>query len=370
MVRMGRLVGLSLLVACAPYPQYLTVRDPTMVAAQSPLPALLLTHRQTLLWDRPSGGSVAPVRLARLGNRQPLRIVERVGAGYVRVALTGGVEVTGLARLQDLAVMVCVPGPLTADRYAGAGNLLRLSGAMSDDAVGVADTALVPVRPVDATTRYGQQWARLPVVGEIARSRLCDAVPKPRHAGTDADPFVGHISGEADVAEFAPGAAEVDIAADVTLTLLDAPGGQPLLTRAAEPYGFVVVRVDQRGAWDQVAMGDGPYLLGWMPSRPPRQPSQGGLAMIGGLLAGGSDVPYSLLAKELLKQPLRALPAGTIIQQYGRAFATLKRDGWAREGDLQDGWRYVHAAVDGEVMVEGWVRPDVLRDLPPPAIKR
>ncbi len=363
-------LALALLVACAPMVRF---RTDVVVAAQHrpqhPLPPLVLTTQHTVFWDAPPRADRKSVRLARPAWKKALTLLGAPdAAGYVAVRLDGGIEVTGLARVADLGVMVCVPGPVGEQGYAGNGNLLQLSGVLAETTVQIADQVRVPLRPFAPGMRYGQQFSHVPLMGDVPRDRLCSTLPKSRHAGTLADPSVGHIDGEVDSEEFPSDAVLVDIPAGETLTLLDAPDGHPRLTRGAEPYGFVVVRVAQRttasGAWDQIAVGGGPYLLGWVRARPPRGPEDGGLAMLGGVLGGSMHTPFALMSAPLAKLPLHMLPAGTVIQQYGQPFAVLKRDGWARASDLQDGWRYVTAAVDGDVTVEGWVRPDALRPAP------
>ncbi len=359
---------LGTLVGCVPFADIDLSTVNYSVAPR--LPPLFLTTARTEFWHSSLANGQKPIRLAKTGARKTLHVLEpTVRNGYVWVQLDGGIEVKGLARVRDLGVMACTPGPVGAFGYVGAGNLVHLAGALDDPkSVRIADHALVPARPWTQGMRYGDQYTRVPVEGDLPRDRLCANVPPPRHAGTDADPFVGHGFGEVDLEDFPPDAREVDIPAGVTLALLSAPDGPTWLTRPAETYGFVVVRIAQQrtatGLWDQVALGGGPYVVGWTPARPVRQPSEGGLALLGGLLGGSIDIPFSLQSAALAKLPLHTLPAGTQIQQLGQPFALLKRQGWARAGDLRDGWQYVFVAVDGDVMVEGWVRPEALKPIP------
>ena len=84
----------------------------------------------------------------------------------------------------------------------GAGNLLRLGGALRAETLGIADQALVRVRPWEQGKPWGHEYTWIPVAGELPRERLCPAIPPKRHAGTNADPIIGHALGEPDLEDF------------------------------------------------------------------------------------------------------------------------------------------------------------------------
>jgi hypothetical protein len=324
-----------------------------------PLPALILTTPGLVL--RSTG--IERVRVGVPASRLPLEIVRLSDDGTeALVHLRGGIAVTAVARRDDLGVLVCQPGPLTERVYVGAGNLLTLRSGVQAGAVHVHATVLLPTRQPGPGVAWRDHFQRQGIDAQLAVDRLCPALPVPRHAGTAADPHVGHIQGEVDTEDFPKGTPVIDFPQDVTLTLLDRPGdGAVVYTRQATQWGFEVVRLRHEGAWDLVAVGAGPYLTGWLPARPIRaEEPGGGLGMLGSLSGNPSNGPWSLHTGALAKLPLHRLPAGTVIQQLGDPFARLEKPGFARVGMLKDGWVYVTAAVDSDVVVQGWLRPDQL----------
>ncbi len=86
------------------------------------------------------------------------------------------------------------------------------------------------------------------------------------------------------------------------------------------------------------------------------------IGVLGGLIGEmvKAKPPWSLRTKKLRPLPLHPLPAGTPVQQFGVVHARLLKPGFARVISRQDGWIYVAAAVDDDVMVEGWIKPESL----------
>jgi hypothetical protein len=326
-------------------------------ALADPLPALVMTTQGLVL--RSTGSE--RLRVALPTSRLPLEILRLSDDGTEAIVhLRGGIAVTAVARRDDLGVLVCQPGPLTERVYAGAGNLLTLRSGIQAGAVHVHATVLLPTREPEPGLAWRDQFQRQGVDAQLAVDRLCPAKPMPRHAGTAADPHIGHVQGEVDTEDFPKGTPVIDFPKDVTLTLLDRPGdGAVVYTRPATRWGFEVVRLRHEGDWDLVAVGDGPYLTGWLPARPPRaEEPVGGLGILGALSGSAGNGPWSLHTTALAKLPLHHLPAGTVIQQMGIPFARLDKPGFARVGTLKNGWVYVTAAVDSDVVVEGWLRPE------------
>ncbi len=314
------------------------------------LPSLLVATRATVLRlaDAPE------VRLALPRVRLPLQVRE-AHDGAITVAIEGGIEVAGVVKLGELGVLACEPGPVGDHFYAGRENLLSLRSVVTEGHVRVGGLVVIRQHPFDGPIPFADQFREIPFEGDLPVARLCAAPPKERHAGTDADPSVAHLYGEPDDEDFPQGSKLVDIEKGAALTLLDAPAGKPLHTIPANPYGFTLVWLRREGAFDLVAAGGGPYLLGWIPARTPRddEPATGGL-LLGAI--GRREAPAALYTKALESSPLRRLPAGTAIQQLGVTRARLTRAGWARVvGAPRAAWSYVVAAVDDDVTVEGWL---------------
>lgn len=348
------------LAACGP--AYVVQAGGLRPLAVDPLPPLVVTTPGQIL------RTTATERLAaaRPSSRLPLEVVRSSQDGSeALVHLRGGIDVLAVARLQDLGVLVCQPGPLTERVYLGAGNLVTLRSGVhpgTADAQGPQVDVHVQVALPGREGRYGPAIAHQTLEASLPVARLCAALPPPRHAGTHADPWLAHGLGEVDPEDFPPGLPTIDFPKDVTLTLQDrpAPDAAVIFTRPATSWGFEVVRLQHQGDWDLVAVGGGPYLTGWMSARPVRGPEpMGGL---GALIGGASNGPFSLHVAALRTLPLHHLPAGTVIQQRGKPFARLDKPGFARVGTQRDGWVYVTAAVDDDVVVEGWTDPKQVGD--------
>jgi hypothetical protein len=296
------------------------------------------------------------VRLAFPRHELPLRIRE-VRDDEAVVEIDGGVRVSGVVKLDALGVIVCTPGPVGDHLYAGNGNLLTLRSSVHGGQVSVGGAVVVRQRAYAETVPFAEQFRSIPFEATLPTDRLCAGPQPKRHAGTVADPTVGRIHGEPDVEDFPKGTRLLDIDKDTSLTLLDAPGGKPLHTLPATEWGFVLVWLKREGGFDLVAAGGGPYLLGWIPAREPRNPAadSDGL-LLGGVVGEGQEGPHALYGQELLTLPMHKLPAGAQLQQLGVVRATLMRDGYGRVvGAPRAGSSYVIAAVDDDVTVEGWI---------------
>lgn len=186
----------------------------------------------------------------------------------------------------------------------------------------------------------------MPFEAEVDAAHLCTAPLPARHAGTKEDPTVFKTYGEPDEEDFPRGTAVVDIDKGAPLELLDAPGGQPLHTFPPTEWGFPLIRLRTEGAWDLVAAGDGPYLLGWIPTRAPQKENGGELsAVVGGVVGGVLPGPFAL---------------------HTQKRANLLKPGYGRiVGPPKGAWSYLIAAVDDDVTVEGWVETAKLGPLVP-----
>lgn len=316
------------------------------------MPSLVVATGKTVIHS----SSHKRVRFAHPRWRLPLTVTAMRPGGDVMVKISGGMEVYGLVALKDLGVLVCKPAPMGERYYAGDHNMLGVRSVVKDGRLMVGGEIQIRVKDYGKDVPYAQQFSRVPLEGAIGVENLCRVIPPKKHAGTNKDPYIVRSPGETHLDDFPSGTPEVSIKKEETLTLHASPGGQVIHTRGPSRWGYSLVRVGRRDGWDQVAVGGGPYLLGWIPSRPDREPVTGG---IGGLLGtmGKMKGPASLHTRALKAKPLHRLPAGTPVQQFGVVHARLIKAGYARVITHQDGWVYVNAAVDDDVMVEGWVRP-------------
>ncbi len=329
--------------------------DPAHAPSHSPEPRALPNHvvatsRTVLRLEEDRS-----VRLAFPRSELPLRVRE-VRDDEAVVEIDGGIRVSGVVKLVDLGVLACTPAPIGAHFYAGNGNLLSLRSTVQGDRVRVGGEVVVRQRTYADGMRLADQFRTIPFEAEVPTSLLCNATPPKRHAGSAEDPTVAHAYGEPDEEDFPKGTRLLDIEKGASLVLLDAPGGKPLHVLPATDWGFVVVWLKREGAFDLVAAGGGPYLLGWIPSREPRKDDEGygGLGLLGSV--GDVEGPMALHAKDLEALPLHKLPAGSELQQLGVVRATLMREGYGRvAGAPRGNWSYVIAAVDDDVTVEGWI---------------
>jgi hypothetical protein len=334
-------------------PAELRVPTPAEVPALT-LPSLVVALEGTVL--RLAENEKVKVAFPRAG--LPLRVRE-ARREAVRVELDGGIRVEGLTTLEELGVEVCEPGPLSERFYAGNGNRLRLRSGI--DAGRIRVSGEVAVREVEYSkdVHFLKQFRRIPFETGVEVSRLCPAPQPPRHAGTAEDPEIARVFGEPDEEDFPKGTHLIDIEKGAPLTLLDAPGGNPVHTFPATQWGFTLIRVRTEGRWDLVAAGGGPYLLGWIPTRSPRD-MQNAFG-IGGLgMSSSQKGPWALHTARLKQLPLHRVPAGTPLQHFGVVRATLNADGYARVQRTNGRWSYVVAAVDDEVTVQGWMETSAL----------
>lgn len=329
------------------------------------LPALIVATTDTVL----TTGSVGtpPVRLARLGHAVPLEVKGSGPGDTLSVQVHGGIELQGRAARDTLGVVVCESGPLGERYYVGRGNVLRLRSAVEGGKVEVEGSVRLPKKPNERAKPWNEQYQNITFSTPIETNRLC-TTPLRRPAGTEEDPALGQITGELNESDFPAGTPFIEMKKGVALSLRDRPDGTVIYTRSPEPWGYALARIEQKGKWDRVAAGEGPYLLGWMPSRPPRKK-----AASDGVLAGlGADMPgpLSLHTDGLEYLPLHELPAGAELRQFGLPVARLTRAGYARLSSLRDGAQYAVVAVDDDVVVEGWLDPAKVGALIKPPTKQ
>ncbi len=339
-------VGCLLLGCAAANATELPAGDP-----RGALPPFVVAVRGAALW----ADDAHATRVARsLRGGLPLEVLGAAASGRVRVAVHGAISVSGITDLDQLAVQVCQAG-LVGDRYYfGNGNVVSLRGGVEDGQVHVGGTVSTAVEHDNgpSTTMRTAFDVRIPL------SRLCTSTPAARHAGTKQDPTVGHVPGEIDSEDFPAHTDEVDIAAGETLTLLDAPGGSPIYQREPGRWGFVIMKLRSEHGFDQVALGDGPYLVGWTKSRTPRKRERGALH-IGDVIGTMPEGPWALQSAALLSKPLRRLPVSTELNQLG-VCARFGAPGYARVMRVENGSAYVVAGVDDNLLVEGWVDEQAL----------
>lgn len=361
-MRSSLLATVTLLVGCA---EPATLQTPPMSMAVVPPPVIAPQTFPDLVVASPGTEILATgpqqVLLARPRSRLPLKITRTRPDGWVQVTLEGGIEVSGLVSLDSLGVMVCEAGPISDRLYAGHSNLLQLRSPVTAGRVKVAGVVILRERAYAKDLPFSRQFRRLALKGEIETRRLCRSTPPPKHAGTKADPTIIRALGEVYEDDFPSTMTFVTVEREVALTLHDRPGGTSIYTRPADSWGYTLARLRRKGGWDLVAAGSGPYVVGWTPTRPERKPSKASkvFGLLGGLM-GTTVGPWLLNSKKLRGLPLHALAAGTEIQQFGQAQARLTRPGFARASTLKDGWRYVSAAVDEDVVVHGWVEQRAL----------
>lgn len=306
------------------------------------------------------------VRLAFPRSELPLRVRE-TAKGLV-ADIDGAVRVSGIVKLNELGVVVCEPGLIDSHFYAGNANLLTLRSEVRDGRVRVAGVVTVPAKSYSTPhTKQFRQMRQMPFESELDAARLCTGPLPKRHAGTAEDPQIYYGVSSPDLEDFPAGTQMVEIEKDTPLQLLDAPGGNTVHSFPAEQWGFSLVRLRTEGAWDLVAAGGGPYLVGWIPTRSPKERGIGVGGLIGGRSGKWAEVPFALMDQKHRALPLYELPADTVVQQFGVPRARLKKSGYGRVvGVPQGSWSYVIAAVDEDVTVEGWVETAKLGRLLPP----
>lgn len=326
-------------------------------SSASALPPFVVATRRTVL-RAPDDRSL---RLATPRATLPLRVRELRGR-EAWVELGGGLEVTGVVTLETLGVRVCEAGPLDDRWYLGNGNTLELRSTVHDGAVRVAGTVTVRAKAHQDKMPLAEQFRAMTFEGTVPVARLCSAQPPKRHAGTADDPEVSTPWGEPNIEDFPSDARVVELDKETPHAILDAPNGAPLHTLPAEPWSKLVIRVRREGSWNLVAVGGGPYLLGWVPSRTPEGDdarSRADVFGVGGLgLRGAFDgrVPLALNGRRFRGWAIHRLGAGTVLQQLGKPRARLTRDGFARVSPKTSGARsFVVAAVDDDATAEGWI---------------
>ena len=317
------------------------------------LPSLVVATSSTVVMAE----GASPTRFATPRPGLPLLVRGEGSDGRdVIVQITGGIELAGLVARNTLGVLVCEAGPLGDRYYAGAGNLLTLRSPVSGGRVRVAGEVVLPGEASATNTPRAKGERHLSFEASIEESRLCRAPPGPRHAGTMDDPDVLHAFGEVDEDDFPRGTPIIDVGEGTAITLLAEPGGAPLYTHPANQAGYALVVVRRQGSWMLVAAGGGPYVLGWIAARPERPPGpMGGLGLVGNLV--GPKWPAALGSRELLRMRVHRLEAGTEVRSSGDARARLTRAGFARVTATTPDRVHVVAAVDDDVLVEGWISP-------------
>jgi hypothetical protein len=360
MNRLLRRLGGALLVAsagCAPdaqAPPVIARRLEARGASAAPLPELIVATPRTRFVSGPDRHVVAIPR-ARL----PLRIAPEApgDGGLVTASAVGGISLTARVPREELGVLVCEAGLVGDHLYAGVGNLLVLGPRISETTFRVrGDVVLRSDEPADKPAFL--RVRRVAIDGAIDARRLCARVPPPRHAGTADDPQIALMPGDLDEEDFPSSMAWVDLPGTSAKPLLARPSGDvlvPLRTEADHVPTF-----GREGTFHRVAVGSGPYAVGWVDGATPAAPPT--LGVVGGLLGGEMAPrpgPSSLYRRDLAKLPLRPVLAGTRVD-LGGATATLTRPGYARVSRSSGTRSWVNAAVDDDVLVAGWVETSAL----------
>jgi len=323
------------------------------------LPSLVVATMDTRL--RAAANADTVVAHPRRG--LPLTVREVAPDGRtVLVATTGAVEVVGAVPVTALGVIVCRAGRAGDRFYLGAGNVLPLRGGLVDGAVHVGGTFRAKARQVEGRAFFAA-LDKVPFDAVVPEEQLCTAPPPPRHAGTNADPIIAQIPGSPDREDFPPATEELDIPKDTPLALraLPAVDSPRVFARAPDPWGYSLPVVARDGDSVLVAVGEGPYLVGWVEGRPTRRIDEH-FGMVGGILGGHNGPgPVSLYSRELQTLPLVRLPKGAELRAYGVVHARFHADAYARVIRRDGGHAYVAAAVDRDVLVSGWTSEDTLR---------
>lgn len=330
------------------------------------LPAFVVATTDTVLSTGSAGAP--PVRLGRPNHGVPLDVKGPGPGDTLTVQVHGGIELQGLVARDTLGVVVCESGPQGDRYYLGRGNVLRLRSAIVDGKVEVEGSVLLPKKPSDHGRPWNEQYQTVPFSTQLDIRRLCTTPPK-RPAGTAEDPGIGQSVGELNEGDFPGGTPFIAMKRGVALSLYDRPGGAVIYTRSPDPWGYALARISQNGKWDLVAAGEGPYLLGWMPARPPRKKPAPLDILVGGLEALLPG-PMALNTDGLQRLPLHELPAGTELRQFGIPVARLTRAGYARLSPVRDGAQYAVVAVDDDVVAEGWLDPTKVGALVSPPAKQ
>lgn len=135
----------AVLAGCAasPRPPPAVVAS-TLVAELPPLPPYIVASAHTVL-RLPEDPTV---RLAFPRFKLPLRI--RPEARGLVAEVDGAIRVSGIAKLEELGVVMCEAGPVGSHFYAGNGNLLTLRSGVRGGRVRVAGLVNLRLKPYAA----------------------------------------------------------------------------------------------------------------------------------------------------------------------------------------------------------------------------
>lgn len=327
---------------------------PRAVPAQERLPALVVAHRNTVLFGK--GPSRARIGSAGAG---VVRLVPRPSPAddarddAVAVTVQGSTVVDAYVRRADLDVLVCEPGFVGEHLFATRGDRLQLRGFAPPTRFGVHAAVTMGVFPSEGRRYAVEQVA---IDGDVDEARLCTELPR-REAttGTTVVAMPGHVVRD----DFPSGTTILHAGKDVPLELLDRPDGTAIVRRPAGRWSGTLAVLREEGGWIRVAVGSRPYAVGWM--RPCTgcevEPPPDGSApdLVGGLVGGSIPGAWTLHVANLRNLPLHELAAGAVIVTRDGSRAVLARSGHARVGARVGGRAGVVAAADSDVTVEGWV---------------
>lgn len=144
------------------------------------------------------------------------------------------------------------------------------------------------------------------------------------------------------------------------LVMLDGPAGAEV-ARVTPPGEVSVQVLDTQGRFQQVLLGTGPYIQGWVPRA---RVGSRRYIVIGEIVVDEEGPPWRIVEEG--EGALHTVAAGTEVRHDGWPIARLNRSGWARV--LSEGGTdaEVLVAVDDTVTLRGTVSQSALTPAPAP----
>lgn len=283
----------------------------------------------------------------------------------VLVATTGAVEVVGTLPLSGLSAVVCKPGLSGEHLYLGAGHQVALAGGLENGRI--ATKGVLSVRsdgPADDPKILTTRLAVVPYELTLPEGDLCTAPPKPRHKGGTEDPFPAHLAGETDLEDMPAGTGQQVLPKGTPLVLwptaasaAQRAGARPILDLGPQRWDRRLPVLERQRDAVRVALGDGPFVVGWLTEAGTTKVDEEADAK-GGLLMGGTldhgPGSYLLYTRELQGLPLLALKAGATLRGGGVVHARFLKDGYARVHKRDGHQVFVTAAASDDLTVTGW----------------